>query len=141
MLDPHTNTLPVSEVASVWFQPQATLEIGVGPNERGCGIVTSASRGVAQEVVVVVVVVEEEGVVEEEVVDWRPNCPFLFQPNTNSCPSAVDKATKLLTLLKMGSYSSTTMLGQSLNLLSSILTILLTCPNNNTLLCYSNEPF
>ncbi len=31
-------------------------------------------------------------------------------------------------------------LGQSLNLLSSILTILLTCPNNNTLLCYSNEP-
>ncbi len=32
-------------------------------------------------------------------------------------------------------------LGQLLNLLSSILTILLTCPNNNTLLCYSNEPF
>ncbi len=32
-------------------------------------------------------------------------------------------------------------LGQSLNLLSSILAILLTCPNNNTLLCYSNEPF
>ncbi len=32
-------------------------------------------------------------------------------------------------------------LGQSLNLLNSILTILLTCPNNNTLLCYSNEPF
>ncbi len=32
-------------------------------------------------------------------------------------------------------------LGQSLNLLSSILTIILTCPNNNTLLCYNNEPF
>ncbi len=32
-------------------------------------------------------------------------------------------------------------IGQSLNLLSSILTILLTCPNNNTLLRYSNEPF
>ncbi len=26
------------------------------------------------------------------------------------------------------------------NLLSSILTILLTCPNNDTLLCYSNDP-
>ncbi len=44
------------------------------------------------------------------------------------------------TLLKMGCYSSTTMC-QSVNLLSCILTILLTCPNNNTLLCYSNEPF
>ncbi len=32
-------------------------------------------------------------------------------------------------------------LGQSLNLLSSILTILLTCPNSDTLLCYSNDPF
>ncbi len=32
-------------------------------------------------------------------------------------------------------------LGQSTNVLSSILTILLTCPNNNTLLCYSNDPF
>ncbi len=32
-------------------------------------------------------------------------------------------------------------LGQSLNLLSSILTILLTCPDSNTLLCYSNDPF
>ncbi len=31
-------------------------------------------------------------------------------------------------------------LGQSLNLLSSILTILLTCPNSNTLLCYHNDP-
>ncbi len=28
-----------------------------------------------------------------------------------------------------------------LSLLSSILTILLTCPNNETLLCYSNDPF
>ncbi len=28
-----------------------------------------------------------------------------------------------------------------LNLLRSILTILLTCPNSNTLLCYSNDPF
>ncbi len=41
--------------------------------------------------------------------------------------------------------SSTTMyvsvLGQSLNLLSSILTILLTCPNSDTLLCYNNDPF
>ncbi len=56
-----------------------------------------------------------------------------------------DKAVKTSTgtaLLKMGSYSSTTMsvLGQSLHLLSSILTILLTCPNSDTL-CYSNEPF
>ncbi len=32
-------------------------------------------------------------------------------------------------------------LGQSLNLLSSILTILLTCPNSDTLVCYSNDPF
>ncbi len=32
-------------------------------------------------------------------------------------------------------------LGQSLNLLSSILTILLTCPNSDTLVCYSNNPF
>ncbi len=32
-------------------------------------------------------------------------------------------------------------LGQLLSLLSSILTILLTCPNSDTLLCYSNEPF
>ncbi len=32
-------------------------------------------------------------------------------------------------------------LGQLLSLLSSILTILLTCPNNNTLLCYRNKPF
>ncbi len=32
-------------------------------------------------------------------------------------------------------------LGQSLNLLSSILTILLICPNSDTLLCYSNDPF
>ncbi len=40
----------------------------------------------------------------------------------------------------MGSYSSTTMvLGQLLNLLSSILTILLTCPNSDTLLGYSND--
>ncbi len=31
-------------------------------------------------------------------------------------------------------------LGQSLNLLSSILTILLTCPNSDTLVCYSNDP-
>ncbi len=27
------------------------------------------------------------------------------------------------------------------NLLSSVLTILLTCPNSDTLLCYSNDPF
>ncbi len=32
-------------------------------------------------------------------------------------------------------------LGQLLSLLSSILTILLTCPNGDTLLCYSNKPF
>ncbi len=32
-------------------------------------------------------------------------------------------------------------LGQSLNLLSSILTILLTCPNSDALVCYSNDPF
>ncbi len=32
-------------------------------------------------------------------------------------------------------------LGQLLNLLSSILTILLTCPNSDILLCYSNGPF
>ncbi len=37
-------------------------------------------------------------------------------------------------------------LGHSLNLLSSviniiILTVLLTCPNSDTLLCYSNDPF
>ncbi len=43
----------------------------------------------------------------------------------------------------MGSYSSTSCvrIGQSLNLLSSILTISLTCPNSDTLLCYSNDPF
>ncbi len=43
--------------------------------------------------------------------------------------------------VKMGSYSSITMCQYWDNLLSSILTIILTCPNNNTLLCYSNEPF
>ncbi len=32
-------------------------------------------------------------------------------------------------------------IGRSLNLLSSLLTILLTCLNGNTLLCYSNDPF
>ncbi len=31
--------------------------------------------------------------------------------------------------------------GQSCNLLSSILTILLTCPNSGTWLCYSNDTF
>ncbi len=31
-------------------------------------------------------------------------------------------------------------IGTTANLLSSILTILLTCPNNDTLLCYSNDP-
>ncbi len=31
-------------------------------------------------------------------------------------------------------------LGQPLYLLSSILTILLTCPNSDTLVCYSNDP-
>ncbi len=45
----------------------------------------------------------------------------------------------LRTLLKMGSYSTT--MCQSVNLLSSILTILLTYPNNNTLWSYSYEPF
>ncbi len=43
--------------------------------------------------------------------------------------------------VEMGSYSSKTMchlLGQVLNLLGSILTILPTCPNSDTLLCYSN---
>ncbi len=46
-------------------------------------------------------------------------------------------------LLKMGCYSSTTVLvlGQLLSLLSSILTILLTCPNSDTWLCNSNDPF
>ncbi len=47
-------------------------------------------------------------------------------------------------LLKMGRYSSTidvSVLGQQLSLLSSILTILLTCPNNDTLLRYNNDPF
>ncbi len=43
-------------------------------------------------------------------------------------------------------YSSTTMCRycrdqQSLNLLSSILTILLTCPNTDSQLCYSNDQF
>ncbi len=32
-------------------------------------------------------------------------------------------------------------LGQSLNLLSSILIMLLTCPDSDTLLCYNNSPF
>ncbi len=32
-------------------------------------------------------------------------------------------------------------IGTIVNLLSSILTILLTCPNNDTVLCYSNDPF
>ncbi len=49
----------------------------------------------------------------------------------------------IATLLKMGSYSSTTMCQYwtIANLLSSILTILLTCPNNDTVLCYSNDSF
>ncbi len=43
----------------------------------------------------------------------------------------------------MGSYRSTTMCQYWDNcyLLSRILTILLTCPNNDTVLCYSNDPF
>ncbi len=44
----------------------------------------------------------------------------------------------------MGGYSSTTMRqywDNHLILLSSTLTTLLTCPNNNTVLCYSNELF
>ncbi len=44
----------------------------------------------------------------------------------------------------MGSYSSTTKyvsIGTIANLLNSILTILLTCPNNDTVLCYSNDSF
>ncbi len=44
----------------------------------------------------------------------------------------------------MGSYSiahDVSELGQWPNLLSSILTILLTCPNSDTLVCYSNDPF
>ncbi len=32
-------------------------------------------------------------------------------------------------------------IGTTANLLSSMLTILLTCPNNDTVLCYSNDPF
>ncbi len=32
-------------------------------------------------------------------------------------------------------------LGQLFNLLSSILTILLTCPNSDALVYYSNDPF
>ncbi len=32
-------------------------------------------------------------------------------------------------------------IGTIANLLSSVLTILLTCPNNDTVLCYSNDPF
>ncbi len=47
--------------------------------------------------------------------------------------------------VKMGCYSKhsdVSVLGQSLTLLSSILTILLTCPNySDTLMCYSNDPF
>ncbi len=46
------------------------------------------------------------------------------------------------TLLKMGHYSNTMVhqkLGQLLKLQSSILTILLTCPNNDTSLCYCNN--
>ncbi len=42
------------------------------------------------------------------------------------------------TLLTVGSYSSTTVL---LNLLNSIVTILLTCPSSDTLLCYSKHTF
>ncbi len=45
------------------------------------------------------------------------------------------------TLLKIGSYCYVSELGQSLSLLSSVLTIILTCPNSDTLLCYSNNPF
>ncbi len=37
-------------------------------------------------------------------------------------------------------HNNVSVLGQLLDLLSSILTILLTCPNNDTLLCYSNNP-
>ncbi len=42
-----------------------------------------------------------------------------------------------LTLLKIA-HIDVSVLGQSL---SSILTILPTCPNSDTLLCYSNDPF
>ncbi len=33
------------------------------------------------------------------------------------------------------------LLRQLLSLLSSILTILLTCPNSDSMLCYTNDPF
>ncbi len=46
----------------------------------------------------------------------------------------------MYTLLKMGSYNSTTMCHYWDNLLRSIL-ILLTCPNSDTLVCYNNDPF
>ncbi len=50
-----------------------------------------------------------------------------------------------INVTSQGQPSSTllcmSVLGQSLDLLSSILTILLTCPNKNTLLSYSNEPY
>ncbi len=39
------------------------------------------------------------------------------------------------------SYNAVSVLGQLLNLLSSILTILLSCPNSDTLLSYSNDLF
>ncbi len=44
------------------------------------------------------------------------------------------------TLLKMVAQQCVS-IGTIANLLSSILTILLTCPNNDTVLCYSNDSF
>ncbi len=55
-------------------------------------------------------------------------------------PIAITVTEKQLTVCKV--FNDVSLLRQLLSLLSSILTILLTCPSNDTLLCYGiTTPF
>ncbi len=66
---------------------------------------------------------------------WIPNI-------LSSSYTEVSSSQGLLTLLKwiVIVAQPCVSIGKIASLLRSILTILLTCPNNDTLLCYSNDP-
>ncbi len=53
----------------------------------------------------------------------------------------IDQFPSLPSLDSYGTHNIVSVLGQSLNLLSSILTILLTCPSSDISLWYSNDTF
>ncbi len=61
----------------------------------------------------------------------KTNCPFweLYSNRTVLLKWVVTVAQRCVSI------------GTNANLLSSILTISLTCPNNDTVFCYSNDPF